>query len=383
MPSKMRTDIPPISLEPLHRSIKDPCARPVHGVALILVIACLVLVGLFAGTEENDLPEVPQVLPPLRPTGAERGGGGSRPLTRHEIEERERIEKIRKQIKEEALSRPAPEEPEKVDLGPVPAGHVRVAVVQFFPEFGKPDRNRERVRVYIERAAEEGAKIVVLPEASLPGYAKMNEEVFWCSGKPEDEDHVDVQAFAETRSGEHVRFMTDLAKRLGIYLTVPFIEKAGDKLHSTVMLIDPSGNAAAIYRKRQAWKPGDGKWLSPGKAPSPVVATPFGRIGLTMTYDFPQSVSELVQGRADVVLWSATFSGKNFETLFRSNAFRDRVTKAGFSLALANWTYLPTPWWEGHGHSRIMHRQGRTLAQAADNDREMLVIQDLPFAPEK
>jgi hypothetical protein len=47
---------------------------------------------------------------------------------------------------------------------------VRVAAVQFVSEFGKPAENSKGLESLAREAAQNGAKIIVLPEAAIPGY---------------------------------------------------------------------------------------------------------------------------------------------------------------------------------------------------------------------
>lgn len=372
--------IPPIRLEPLHRSLKHPFPRPLGGSrpVLLLALAAVIVLALYEA-QQPVAPRKPVTRPMLSNMVSTKNG--ARRLSEHE---KRLQEELRKYQEEQARQKEQEKEekPKPVDLGPVPEGHVRVAAVQVHSDFGKPESNCRRLTPYIRRAVKEGARIVVLPELALHGFGNMNKEIYWSNGKPAGPDHVDARPTAETLDGPSLAYFKALAKELAIYLTVPFMEKSGDALFSAVTLLDPEGKALMHYRKRQPWSPGDDRWLKRGTGKAPVTRTPFGRLGLMISYDLPQALPELSQAKADILLWSAAFHGEHVESYFRGKAFRERIRSAGLHTVVANWTYLPTPpppLYHGIGHSRIIGPEGRTMAKATTNEREMLVIKDIPI----
>ena len=48
---------------------------------------------------------------------------------------------------------------------------LRIALVQICPETGNADKNAEKIIGHMEKAAKEGAGLVLFPECSLTGYA--------------------------------------------------------------------------------------------------------------------------------------------------------------------------------------------------------------------
>jgi predicted amidohydrolase len=81
------------------------------------------------------------------------------------------------------------------DEAPPPA--VRVAAVQFHSVMGDPEGNRRRLVPLVERAAAAGAKVVVLPECAVPGYADLTNDVFWTSAEGGEEGCLPVSEVAE------------------------------------------------------------------------------------------------------------------------------------------------------------------------------------------
>src|SRR5947207_189139 len=79
----------------------------------------------------------------------------------------------------------------------------------------------------VEEAAGHGAKIIVLPEAAITGYLSQDLRTNWhVRGRPIDAAFVgkDPLGFAETVPGESTREFCALAKKLGVYVTVPLVE---------------------------------------------------------------------------------------------------------------------------------------------------------------
>jgi predicted amidohydrolase len=155
-------------------------------------------------------------------------------------------------------------------------GTVRVAVHQLAPRIGDLDGNRRRALAAIDAAAAAGARIVVLPELAASGY------VF--------RDAAEAHGLAEPPGGPTVTGWAERAAAHDIVVVGGFAEDAGDVLHNSAALVDPSG-LRAVYRKAHLWDR-ESLVFTPGDAPPAVVATPHGRIGVMVCYDleFPEWV---------------------------------------------------------------------------------------------
>ncbi|MHC4505016.1 MAG: carbon-nitrogen hydrolase family protein, partial [Planctomycetota bacterium] len=194
----------------------------------------------------------------------------------------------------------------------------RVAAVQFHSVMGEPSRNRERLVPMVERAAAGGAKIVVLPEAAVPGYADLSTDTFWSKDDVREKGYLPVHAFAEAVPGPSTEFFSPLADRLDIYLTVPIIEKAEGKYYNTVVLLAPDGGTSAHHRKYNLWTVADSSWASSGPKRATVVDTEHGRIGLMICYDMHALLGEFGRAKADIVLHSVAFYGPNTRSWFET-----------------------------------------------------------------
>ena len=157
-------------------------------------------------------------------------------------------------------------------------------------------------------------------------------------------------------------------------------------VHNTCVVVAPSGEIAARYRKIHLFDvaiPGgaefqESKTVEPGRDVA-VVETPWGKIGLTICYDlrFPELYRALQKAGARAIIVPAAFTlhtGKDhWHTLLRARAIENQV----YVLAAGQYgrhnekrvTY---------GHSLIADPWGTVVAEAPD--RECVVVGELDFA---
>ncbi|CAJ36139.1 carbon-nitrogen hydrolase family protein [Methanocella arvoryzae] len=141
---------------------------------------------------------------------------------------------------------------------------LRVAAVQMRSEIGERESNLKRATPLIEKAAREGAQLVVLPEMAASGYSIENS--MWIAAEPVD--------------GPTVQWLKETAKRLGIYLGIGVEEAEGEDFYNTYVLASPDGRIAGKVRKVHTeyniFKPGEG---------SRIIDTEIGRIGIGICAD--------------------------------------------------------------------------------------------------
>ncbi|SDJ88009.1 Predicted amidohydrolase [Cryobacterium psychrotolerans] len=158
------------------------------------------------------------------------------------------------------------------------AGPIRVACCQVSLAVGDTPGNLARLRAAVTRAADAGARIVVLPELANTGY------MF--------EDLAELRAAAEPLDGASVRQWEALARELDLVIVAGFAEAGDDGLvYNSAVLVDKTG-LRARYRKAHLWDREKDNLFSAGSDAPPVVDTAFGRIGVLICYDleFPEWV---------------------------------------------------------------------------------------------
>lgn len=233
------------------------------------------------------------------------------------------------------------------------AGAVRIAAVQMASGPRVESNLKEAARL-IEMAAEQGAKLVGLPE------------YFGIMGM-KDSDKVAVrEKFGE---GPIQGFLSEMARKFGIWIvggSVPLVASSKDKVLNTSMVYDDQGHCVARYDKIHlfGFEMGEERYseertIEHGKQ---VVAfdSPFGRIGLSICYDlrFPELYRAM--GEVDLILVPSAFTettGKaHWETLIRARA----IENLAYVLAPAQGGYHLNGR-ETHGDSMIVDPWGVVL----------------------
>jgi predicted amidohydrolase len=200
------------------------------------------------------------------------------------------------------------------------SGAVRVAAVQMVSGPDVEGNLKEAGRL-IEIAAEQGARLVALPE------------YFPILGLDE-RDKVKVRE--EQGSGPIQEFLSSTARRHGIWLvggSVPLVASVPDKVRNSSLVFDDRGMLVARYDKIHLFgfemgteSYSEPRTIEPG---SDVVTfdSPFGRIGLSICYDlrFPELYRAMKD--VDLILVPSAFTettGKaHWETLIRARAIEN------------------------------------------------------------
>jgi len=130
--------------------------------------------------------------------------------------------------------------------------------------------NRQSLLSHAQKAAESGADIIIAPELSLSGYSFSSRE--------------DIAAYTESREGETLLALKELAKTYSVYMIVGFAEheRATPIFYNSAIAISPAGETLCLYRKITA----ETRWACPGKATQQnTFSTPWGTVGLAICSD--------------------------------------------------------------------------------------------------
>ena len=253
---------------------------------------------------------------------------------------------------------------------------IKVAAVQCSADFGEVEENRQKLARLVHETANGGAKLVVLPELAIHGNVSQDMRYVWhLPGRPIDPAlrGRDPLSFAETVPGISTDHFAALAKELGIYLTIPVLERAADdssqsralpRLYNAVCVASPQGKLVAHYRKLNPWPITEQSWATPGDRGLQTFDTEFGRIGLAICYD----IHTILEHYAGEKLWALLFPSAWVDEEHPADWFWHRlpgeVAKFNHYLVGANWSVdAPQPW-RGYGFSTIVAPDGRVLATA-------------------
>ena len=152
---------------------------------------------------------------------------------------------------------------------------LKIACLQFSPLFGDVAGNLQRSIAMIEKAADAGARIVVLPELANTGYTfKSRAEAFELAEPVPD--------------GRSTQAWAEVAACRNLIIVAGITEREDNCLYNSAVVLDPSGTLGT-YRKLHLW--GDENlYFERGNLGVPVFATPYGRISVAICYDgwFPE-----------------------------------------------------------------------------------------------
>lgn len=169
-----------------------------------------------------------------------------------------------------------------------PRPPLAVASIQMEPRVGRKGESLAHSVDLIERAAAQGANLVVLPELANTGYVFAS--------------RAEALALAESvPDGSCTQVWMDVARRCNVHIVAGIAERAGDRLYNTAVVLGPQGYLGT-YRKLHLW--GDENvFFEPGDRGLPVFDTEWGRLGVLICYDgwFPETYRLLAMQDVDIV----------------------------------------------------------------------------------
>ena len=168
------------------------------------------------------------------------------------------------------------------------SGRLKLACIQMQPSFGDVAANTAKSLLLIERAADQGANLVVLPELCNTGYVFSNREEAFAIAEPVPE-------------GPTVAAWTQIAAKHRLHLVAGICERSGSRLYNSAVVIGPSGYIGT-FRKVHLWNE-ENLYFEPGDLGFPVFHTPIGRLGVAICYDgwFPETYRMCALQGADIV----------------------------------------------------------------------------------
>jgi len=243
---------------------------------------------------------------------------------------------------------------------------VQVAMCQIFSLDGDRSGNFVRIENAIVQAKEAGADIICFPETVILGWVN-----------PDAHDR------AYPIPGEDSDRLCRLAEKYQRHLCVGLAEKNGEKLHDSAILIDDKGRILLKHRKINILTHLMEKPYTPGENVG-IAETRFGKIGLLICADtfLDDVLDKMAALEPDLVLvpygWAIEEDkwpehGKNLEKVVAKAAKKISAPVVGTDL-VGEITNGP---WQGRiygGHSVAVDEAGRTIAVAADRDRDIKIV---------
>jgi nitrilase len=188
-----------------------------------------------------------------------------------------------------------------------PAKSLRAAVVQAGSIPFDTDACIDKAVRLTADAAAGGAKLVVFPEAFVPGYPKgLNYGLVVGARDPvgREEFRMYLDAAIEV-PGPHTQRLGEAAAAHDVYLVIGVIERELGTCYCTVLFFGPDGTLLGKHRKlmptameRMIWGFGDGSTLT-------VVDSPYGRIGSVICWENYMPMLRMAMYAKGVALYCA------------------------------------------------------------------------------
>jgi predicted amidohydrolase len=185
--------------------------------------------------------------------------------------------------------------------------------------------------------------------------------------------------YAETVPGPSTDHFCQLAKRLGVYVTVPLVEKeiasapkdgakqlSSDalRLFNTVCLVSPKGEIVAHYRKLTPWPVPEKSWATPGDRGVQTYDTEYGRVGLAICFDIHTILEKYQPHKIWALLYPIAWVDDNHPADWFWHRLPERTAKFKHYVIGANWSVDWPQKWFGYGFSVIIDPEGKVVASA-------------------
>lgn len=236
---------------------------------------------------------------------------------------------------------------------------IHAAYAQFEVAFGDWAANADTVQRLAREAAD--TDLLVFPELAFSGY--------------DFRDRDEAIAHAEDfKTGNTSQLLRELAAQHNTTMVAGYVERAAYGAYNACLLATPAGKLFN-YRKIHLYDRETQCFLK-GDAPPPVIATPAGRVGLMICFDwfFPETTRMLALGGAEIIAHPSNLVLPWCQRAMFARCVENRVfaitanrigteTRAGRALTFT-------------GGSQILNTRGETLA-AAPPDAEAIGIAEL------
>jgi predicted amidohydrolase len=163
-----------------------------------------------------------------------------------------------------------------------------VAVAALRVEEGNVDANAARCEQALTDAAASGAALLVLPECALTGYRYESRDDTWEA--------------AISPADARLARLAATAVECGTTVVVGYLARVGSKVRNRATVLGADGRVHHVDKTHLPWLGAD-RFVEPGERLGPVVATPFGCLGVAVCYDlrFPEAVRSLTLAGAEIV----------------------------------------------------------------------------------
>ena len=227
---------------------------------------------------------------------------------------------------------------------PPESRRVRLATINYKPRDSKSSlENLEKFSEFIAKAAAQKADIVCLPEGITLAGTDLN-----------------YISASELVPGPTTEFLGKIARKYHLYIVAGILERKGNIVYNTSVLINRTGELTGKYRKLSLPREEIDGGVTPGDS-LPVFDTDFGRIGMMICWDvsFPETARTLAQKGAEIIflpIWGGNL------TLTRARAIENQVYLVSSSYDMM---------------TAVFDQEGEVIKEATKDDPVIVVDVDL------
>ncbi|HEV2261035.1 MAG TPA: carbon-nitrogen hydrolase family protein [Candidatus Rubrimentiphilum sp.] len=218
------------------------------------------------------------------------------------------------------------------------------------------------IRARIAEAASKGARLIVLPEGTLPAYV------------------LGYQDFAPAELGAILSELGQLAAQLQGVIVVGAARSVAERTYNSALVFDSDGTLAGAADKYFLWH-FDRQWFAPGNDLRPI-RTSIGQLGVLICADgrIPTIASTLVDRGAEVLVMPTAWvtSGRdpqNLENVQADLLARIRARENGVPFIAANKCGVELHCVAYCGKSQIIDAEGNTLAKGSQSDEAIVLAE--------
>lgn len=225
---------------------------------------------------------------------------------------------------------------------------MRVSFYQFDIEFGEKKRNQKMVYGML---SDQNFDLLVLPELFTTGYSFLSKD--------------EARTYAERiPEGESTRRMINFAAKTNAYVVGGIVERVGDKVYNSAMLVSPDGY---IGKQRKVHLTKVELPIFDRGSDFTVFDLDGVKIGIVICFDiwFPEICRYLAVNNAQIICHPANFGAESTLNIARARALENKVF-----VITSNRIGEETRTIDAHflGRSRIIADDGEILRQASGGD---------------
>ncbi|XP_062373095.1 deaminated glutathione amidase isoform X2 [Sardina pilchardus] len=196
---------------------------------------------------------------------------------------------------------------------------------------------------------------------------------------------------SETLSGETITRYSELARKLGVWLSLGGFHERGEnwetskRIYNSHVILNDQGDIVSVYRKGHLFdvelaEKGvslkESSFTNPGTTLVPPVQTPIGKVGLAVCYDlrFPEHSLALLRHGAEILTYPSAFTvatgTAHWEVLLRARAVETQC----YVLAAAQ-AGPHHPKRSSYGHALAVDPWGTVLSDLGPTDSGLALVE--------